>query len=216
MQIFCDESGGKNDPSGIFLIASVNSDSIYARRVIKTFRKAIKAKDSEIKGSELTIEQRIKFFDILYENQDIKSSVIICDKTKKMGGWTFSEIPEHRIWSILISESIETLSTNSIKSTTVIPDGGRYKKEILRSEEKWIEDRVFEKIDTQYISVKCGDSQNIFGIQVADIISNTAFRSKNIDSKDQEECKNILIPLIASDKIFVSDITLEGIKPSWL
>ena len=86
MQIFCDESGGIDPTTDLFLAAAVAIPPNGATRLLKSFSKATGRKGREVKGHRLTLEQGRVFFDLLCREDDLGSTVVSCSRRTLVGG----------------------------------------------------------------------------------------------------------------------------------
>ena len=141
MRIFCDESGGASE--GLFIVASIATELITARRLIKDFRKLTKITANEVKGASLTFDQRALFITMMIA-RDIRASVVVCTNRTQLGGWAFKNLRENEIWNELIVESSLLLAENQFLDLRIFPDGGRYPGATMKKNMQYIEDKILK------------------------------------------------------------------------
>lgn len=211
MQIFCDESGGIDQ--GHFLVAAVRIDGGEANRMIKKIRKLTGFQGPELKGNALNVDQIRTVFSVIARHPETVAVSVICRREDPVGGWAAGTLEEHQIWGELIVESCLPLHQNGVMG--IVPDGGRYKKAILRATETEIADAVARRAAQQRVPVGCANSTSTPGIQIADVISNTVHRSIS-GYADADECRRILAEAEAAEQISITMLAMAERRPAWL
>lgn len=211
MQIFCDESGGIDQ--GRFLVAAIRIDGAEAIRMVKTIRKLLRTDGSELKGNDLGIAQIETVFSVLARHPAAVAMSVICHREDPVGGWAAGALPEHRIWRELIVESCLPLHHRSVRG--IVPDGGRYKKAVLRATEAEIAEAVARRGSLPRIPVGCASSVGTPGIQIADVVSNTVYRATG-GYPDAEACRRILAVAAAHGQLRVAKLEMAEGRPAWL
>jgi hypothetical protein len=213
VQIFCDESGGTDAANELFLVAALAIVPGEAVRLIKSFRKATKLK-AEIKGHELTYPHRRIFFELITSTGAFDSVVVSSSRHHQVGGWAMGSMAEAQLYSHLLLEScLGVLKTDS-PHLTITPDGGRYKKAQCHSIAAQITQALMpERVGR--VSVKFQNSAEFSGLQVVDVIANTAFQALG-NSSSAEAARELLDPLLANGRIVLRHVELERARPDWL
>jgi hypothetical protein len=209
-QIFCDESGGADQKH--FLVTAVQIDGEAATRMVKTIRKALRI-NGELKGNHLTIDQIQKVFSILENNSSVLAVSVICAREDVLGGWAFGEHKEHIIWGELIIESCVPLHRAGVRG--VVPDAGRYKRTVIRSVEADVTQVLADRTGLPLIPVHCAESASTPGIQIADIIGNTVYRSLGTFT-DALECRKLLADAQDAGRLQIRMLEMKERRPSWM
>jgi hypothetical protein len=209
-QIFCDESGGADQKH--FLVTAVRMDGEAATRMVKTVRKALRI-NGELKGNHLTIDQIQKVFSILENNSSILAVSVICAREDALGGWALGEHKEHIIWGELIAESCVPLHRTGVRG--VVPDGGRYKRTVIRAVEADITQVLADRTGLPLIPVHCAESAGTPGIQIADIIGNTVYRSLGTFT-DASECRKLLADAQDAGRLQIRMLEMMERRPNWM
>lgn len=84
-QVFCDESGGCDAASAVFLAVAVAISTADAARLLKSFRKATEV-EGEVKGHRLDLKRRAVFLDLLAEEPGVVSAAVACSRLDAVGG----------------------------------------------------------------------------------------------------------------------------------
>ena len=180
MQIFCDESGGADPANDLFLAAAVAILPFGATRLLKSFRKATAWKGSEVKGHRLSPEQRRVFFDLLVRQEDLGSVVVSGSRRTPVGGWAMGALSEPEPYVHLLREECVALVPAISRHVTITPDGGRYKRSELRRIARHLATEVRHRLPTSPVTVSLADSASTAGLQVADVVANTAFQAQTV------------------------------------
>lgn len=216
MQIFCDESGGADPANEIFLVAAVMLSATGATRSLKSFRKAVNWKGSEIKGHSLTLEQRRVFFDLLNREADLDSVVVSCGRRNPLGGWAMGTLPESQLYSHLLREACLGLIRPGFVPRTITPDGGRYKRAELNTIKADLAGAVQVNVASPHeVRVSFEDSASFPGLQIADVIANTVFQALG-NTAASEFANELLGPLRSSRRLTLRPVELVGCRPAWL
>jgi hypothetical protein len=211
MQIFCDESGGIDQ--GHFLVAAVRIDGGEATRMLKTIRRLTGFNGPELKGNDLNVGQIKTVFSVISRHPDAVAVSVICRRDDPLGGWAAGNFQEHQIWRELVVESCLPLHQKGVQG--IVPDGGRYKKAILRATEAEIAEAVARRAAQQRVPVSCANSTSTPGIQIADVISNAVHRSIS-GYADAEECRQILAEAEVVGQIRIAMLEMAERRPIWL
>lgn len=211
MQIFCDESGGIEQ--GHFLVSAVRIDGGQALRMLKTIRKLTGISGSELKGNALDIRQIETVFSVIQRHPEAVAVSVVCRRDDPVGGWAAGTLEEHQIWRELIVECCLPLHRQGVQG--IVPDGGRYKKAILRAIEAEIAASVSRRASLPRVPVGCANSVATPGIQIADVISNTVHRAIS-DYPDAEACRRLLAAAEAAGQFKISMVDMAECRPAWL
>ena len=65
------------------------------------------------------------------------------------------------------------------------------------------------------VAVAFGDSAELAGLQVADVVVNAAFQLVT-DAPAGQASGQLLAPLIATGALMITDMQLDGRRPAWL
>ena len=215
MHVFCDESGGTDLSNEVFLVAAVAVSGAHATRLVKSFRKATDWTDTEIKGHALGPDQRQVFFDLLAREVDVRSIVVSCQRRQALGGWAMSNLSELNLYQRLLCEACEEVPRFSIEPLTITADGGRYKRADLRK----VEDRVRHVAERWSASprrtmMSFRDSASWPGLQIADVVANTAFRGLG-GTPAAIHADELLSPLRRSGRLILRSVALADCRPEW-
>jgi hypothetical protein len=145
------------------------------------FRKRERIRD-EIKGHELFPAQREAFFSLMAEYAPEASAVVICDRHHHLGGI---------MMGTMSAEACLALQPNG-PTLTVTPDGGRFTRQQLGPLEKQIRQRLMAATGISKIHVGCEASEAVAGIQVADIIANSATHARHMAGASAEVAAQLL------------------------
>lgn len=211
-QIFCDESEATPDGHRRhLLVAAVAIDPKLAKGLMTRFRKKARIKD-EIKGHELLIEQRQAFFAMMAEYAPEAAAIVICDREHRIGGAMMSILPGHDLWAELVAEACLQLKPPG-PALTVTPDGGRYTQRQIEILERRIGERLAVATGIQRVRVRCEPSEAVPGLQVADIIANSATHARHVAGKSAE----VAAQLLDARGVSIRDAEFPFIdKPGWL
>jgi hypothetical protein len=210
MQIFCDESGGADQEH--FLVTAVRTDGETAFRLVKKIKKILNIRN-ELKGNQLNIDQIRTVLSIMEKSPDTMAVSVICGRSEPVGGWALGAHAEYVIWGELIVESCLPLHEKGIRG--VVPDGGRYKRTLIRSIESDTADALAHRTGLPLVPVSCADSAGTPGIQIADIISNAVYRSLG-SFADAMECKQLIDQLQKAGQIQIRMLEMKDRQPEWL
>ena len=209
LHVFLDESGGTSPADDIFLVAAVAIAPGDAVRLVKSFRKATRAV-GELHGHQLDTRQRAIFLGLLA--RETASVVVACRRRDPLGGWAMSALPEADLYGHLLAEACAGLpGYGGTDQLAVTPDGGRYPRARL--------DRVRAALAVSLAAHHAGpvdvdfrDSAAIAGLQVADILANSAFQMIGRAGAAGE----LLAPLIDAGRLRIQPLRLAGVRPDWI
>ena len=128
VHVFCDESGGIAPSESYFALGAVALESTAANRAIKTFLKAAKIKHAEIKGSNLTADQRKLFVEVLIKEGGGRGAVVVCARGDQIADWAIGvwKGKERILYRHMLAEVLGLLHVGTdVHGITV--DNGRYK-----------------------------------------------------------------------------------------
>lgn len=206
-QIFCDES---EIARRHLLVAAVAIEPKLAKRLMGRFRKQEKLKD-EIKGHELTIAQRQAFFAMMAEYAPEATAVVICEREHPLGGHMMGTLAPSDLWAELVVESCLVLQPRG-PTLAVTPDGGRYSRKVLDPLERQISNKLIKATGIERVRVRCEPSESLAGLQVADIIANSATHARHAG-----ESADLAAQLLAGSGVSVRTAEFPLIdKPEWL
>ncbi len=183
--IYIDESGDlgtKQGSSNYFIMAAIKvKDSKKLDKTIKKSRREFKKKmlsSAEIKGGNLPYELKIKILKKL-KNLDYESFIIVFDKSNryKIG----YEYDNKEVYDILASKLAELINID--KPTFIFIDKSKNKqKEIDNFNELFL--NSLNNIQKQPITIEHADSMHYKGLQMADLVSWSAFQ--NFENENHE------------------------------
>jgi len=183
--IYIDESGDlgtKQSSSKHFIMAAIKvEDSKKLDKTIKKSRRESKKKmlsSAEIKGGNLPYELKIKILKKL-KNLDYEAFIIVFDKSNryKIG----YEYDNKETYDILASKLAELINID--KPTFIFIDKSKNKqKEIDNFNELFL--NSLNNIQKQPIVIEHADSMHYKGLQMADLISWSAFQ--NFENENHE------------------------------
>ncbi len=211
MQIYCDESGGFDGDKHSFVVSAVRISGHDASRLMKKFRKASRLA-GEIKGSTLSEAHRTMFFDMLAEMDHI-GAVVGCHRTSLIGSVVQRHHPERDIYQCMLVEACAPLFDVHAAKVNVMADGGRYSKPVYAEMGANLEATL--AADAISASFEFVRSDNNPGVQVADIVSNTVYRSTAealYDLSDHAICGT----LFRAGRLVVAPAKLGTLKPLWM
>lgn len=215
-QVFCDESGGSDAANAVFLTAAVAISTADATRLLKSFRKA-SGVTGEVKGHRLAFEERAVFVDLLAKQSGTVSAIVTCcSRLDAVGGWAMGALPEVVLYRHLLAEACLALpNLDAVGHLTVTPDRPRYKKAQAEPVRADLTRTVAARHPTAKVAVGFGDSAELPGLQVADVVANSVFQSL-VPSAATEAVAQLLAPLIARGILNVQKVQLDGVCPEWL
>ena len=212
MHIYCDESGGFDGDKHSLIIGAVQIGAADAGRLIKQFRKATGLRN-EIKGGLLSASQRETFFSMLGGAEGV-STAISCRRASPLGGWASRSLSEHEVYSHMLIEACEMIVGNeALPFINIVADGGRYSKVKLEAVRETVVTALGKS--GSKVSLEFASSVATQGVQVADIVSNTVYQATSA-SDALGAHSDILLPLIACNRLRISRATLSTVKPTWL
>jgi hypothetical protein len=217
MHVYCDESGGIAPANPYFTMAAVVLDADYAVRALKAFRKAARLpKSVEVKGSSLkSPADRSLFFEILAKEGGVRGGAVVCARGRTIANWAIGAFQgrEEILFRHMLFEAFEVLPlTSDARGITV--DKGRYKQSILDS----IKDKLVEDVmglTGRRIPFGYGDSAAIAGLQIVDVLANTAGRISVADRHSTAD-SDALIPLQAQGCLQLCEARLPRLMPEWV
>lgn len=207
MHVFCDESGGTGRDDSLFLVAAVALTADEATRIMKKFRKATGLR-GEVKGSRLSDKQRRIFFDIVDRSPLPQASVVFCRGLDPIGSWALSALNDHELWAELIIESTLWLGE---RPNIAISADRRYNGARQHGAHDSIVAGISGRTRANRVTVQFVDSQASDGVQIADIIANTAYRDiPTLWSGEKSERS------VTTEKVAMRPIELKAKRPRWL
>ncbi len=215
VQVFCDESGGTDPANATFLVAAVAISAADATRLVKSFRKAT-GFTGEIKGHKFGFAQRATFLDLLAKQRDAVSVVVACWRCTAVGGWAMGTLPEAELYGLLLAEACLTLpGLDQARHIAVTPDRSRYKRAQAEPAREGLVQAIAARHHAAKVAVAFGDSAELAGLQVADVVVNAAFQFVT-DAPAGQASGQLLAPLIASGALTIRDVRVDDRRPAWL
>ena len=213
--MFCDESGGSDPANTAFLVAAVAISTADATRLVKSFRKAT-GFTGEIKGHKFGFAQRATFLDLLAKQRDAVSVVVACQRRSVVGGWAMGALSEAELYGLLLAEACLTLpGLDQARHIAVTPDQSRYKRAQAEPARESVVQAIAARHHAAKVAVAFGDSAELAGLQVADVVVNAAFQFVT-GAPAGLASGQLLAPLIASRTLTIRDVRLDGRRPAWL
>ena len=213
LHIFCDESGGMEADKHSFIVTAVSIAPHDATRLMKTFKKAIKAKD-EPKGSLLSIPQRTIMFDLLAKEAEHSAVAVTCSKHTPFGKWVGGTFCERDVYAAMLAETCLKMPHDNPKIVNVVADSGRYSGKITPEVKEAVTSALAPHRAWQ-MNIAFADSRQHPGIQIADIVGNTIYQLLQ-DGHNAILSSDLLHPLLNKGKLLVEETTINGKKPEWL
>lgn len=177
MHIYSDESGGTDAACAEFLVSAVHMAPGIAAKLMRQFRKKARPRVSdEIKGHQLTPEQRSLFFRLLSE-QVSSVTVVVAGRSQPIGGWAMRNLTEADLWIEMLIEAARTFASIGAEGMTV--DRGRHNREQLRRVLDLAEQRLRPEFGAHF-RIHAAGSESAAGLQVADIVANTAYHRNSV------------------------------------
>jgi hypothetical protein len=215
VHLFCDESGGIAASNTHFTLAVVALDQDSAARILKTFRKAAKLKSAEIKGSSLSARHRRLFFEILAKERGGPGAAVVCARGDQIADWAIGawQHQERTLYRHMLAEALGLIGLGpAVQGITA--DGGRYKHtELDRVAAELAND--IERLAGRRVPFGYGDSSRLPGLQIADVLCNTAGKLL-AQGTQQKEAARALAPLMEREILNVRAARLPGLSPGWL
>lgn len=208
MKIFCDESGGFDGDKHSLVLSAVRISEHDATRLMKQFRKAIRA-TNEVKGGLLTDPDRALFFDMLSKEEHFAAAVT-CHRKSQLGATVAALQREHEVFEDMLFEACNPL-TNVGNSIRVSADGGRYSRPILSRLSARIGARLSRDDFATVVDFVRSDLTP--GVQIADIIANTVYKATCSGSFDSTAACGILVE---QKRLLVTTAELPTVKPGWM
>lgn len=216
MHVFCHESGGADPANDVFLVAAVIISGANATRMLKSFCKAVSWTEVEVKGHALRPEPRRIFFDLVAREADVRAVVVHCQRREVLGGWAMNAMPEIALYRCLLCEACEKTAGSGSGSLTITVDGGRYKRAELRDIEVDLTRLAGTWTMGQHrATVNFRDSASIPGLQIADVIVNTAFQCLG-HTPTATYAETLLSPLRHLGCLTLCPVELEDCRPAWV
>jgi hypothetical protein len=215
VHVFCDESGGTAPRDSYFALGAVALEPRTASRAIKTFRKVAKITTSEIKGSNLTTDQRRLFVEVLVKEGGGRGAAVVCARGDQIADWAIGELKgkERILYRHMLAEVLELLRVDEgVHGITA--DKGRYKHTYL---DQVAEDLSIdlERIAGRQVPFSYADSTAVPGLQIADVLCNIAGKLLS-HGPHEVEAERALSPMIEQNLLVVRPLQLPRLLPEWL
>lgn len=210
MQIFCDESGGKEKNS--FIVSAVRGDGGEIARAVKKMKRAARI-NGEMHGWELEMWQIERIFGVLSHHPDTIAVSVACGRDHLVGGFAMGELDEPDLWGEMVTESCLPLYDARVRG--IVPDRPRYKANVCDVIQGRIAADVARRTGLPAVPVSWADSQRSPGIQIADIISNTVWRSRQ-NVPEAARCRELLAEAQARGQVVVQLLELAERRPEWV
>lgn len=116
----------------------------------------------------------------------------------------------------LLAEACFALpSLDAAGHLTVTPDRPRYERAQAEGVRTVLAETVAVRYPAAKVAVGFGDSAELPGLQVADVVANSVFRSF-VQSAATKAVARLLAPLAVGGVLRVRKVRLKGICPEWL
>jgi hypothetical protein len=217
MHIYCDESGGLDPASPRFLTTVVAIEPREAGHLINRLRKRT-GLIGEAHGWALDTRQRELFLRFLHDRDGVAAVTVVLQPGSLLQGATSGPAREAVVRTHMIAEGIISVCTAARlpRSSTVgiTIDGGRYKRAELERERGKLVELLAEAEPSLRFSAQYDDSQKLHGLQVADIIGNTVYRSLKGTTATEEE--SWLSALAQRGLLRTCEAVLPALRPRWV
>ena len=217
MHVFCDESGGLAPAEHQFSVAAVAVEPRAAEHAIKRFRRAA-GWAGEVKGTRMKPDQRVLFFSIAAEAEALRGVAVTCARAQgPVARWVFRELRsrEHVLYGRMLAEAFDALGTPSLEVLGVTADQKRYRREQEDAVAREL-DPVIARLAGRPVPFAYGDSASTAGLQVADVICNTAGQFAAGEGQLLETAAKAVEPLLAAGRLVLTPARLDGLAPDWL
>ena len=176
---------------------------------MRSYHKATRT-SGEVHGHRLDRRQRAVFLGLVA--REAASVVVACRRAEPLGGWAMSALPEPDLYGHLLAEACAGLpGYGGAGQLVVTPDGGRYPRARL--------DRVRAGLAAALAARHAGavdvafrDSAVTAGLQVADVVANSAFQMLAGTGSTGE----LLTPLVEAGRLKVMPLRLGDTRPAWV
>lgn len=207
--IFTDESGGRD--RDLFLVSAVRVEGMVAKRLMRKFRKKYRFQ------SEIKDDQRTFVFEELEKarKKGLHAVVCHCRKWEMPGSFLFKTNDDAIVWAHLTAEACQPLmGQDDLSGVTV--DGGRYTREKTAKELLPLIRRLLPQAANPVYDLQEVDSQNSEGVQLADIIANTVYRTL-MDQRDDHDtvCAKLTNQAVTSGFLTVKEGGFADLLPDW-
>ncbi len=210
MQICCDESGGKEKNS--FIVSAVRGDAGEIVRAVKKMKRAARI-NGEMHGFQLEMWQIERIFGVLGNHPEALAVSVACGREDLVGGFAMGALEEPDLWGEMVTESCLPLYDARVR--IIVPDRPRYKASVCEVIQARIAVDIARRTGLPPVPVSWADSQRSPGVQIADVISNTVWRSRQ-NVPEAPRCRQLLEEAQARGQVTVRLLELVERRPEWI
>lgn len=215
MQIYSDESGGIDGDH--FVVAALLCAPADAKDALKTVRKITRPADGEVKGTGLSPDHRERCLDVIFARRTT-AVVVVWNRVLPIGGWSRQNLSELEIRTAMQVEACQTLlrSGSLVGSPTITIDSGRYVARHLNASLEEVRRKLVALCPaSSKIQVEKRLSHDVHGLQLADVIANTVWRS--LQPGESFSRDRLLVQEVAKQgQLLIQDLRLANKAPQWL
>lgn len=198
MPIYCDESGGIG--TGAMTFAAVHMDAGDADALLHRFRQ-ITGLRGELKGSRIDLTERGLIAELFEKHHGFAHIAVI--QRANIGPQTQqSRSLDLDVYAHLLDSAIDEVLPRTGGCADVVIDDGRYDPVILSRVRRSVADNL-----GQWGTARLSDSHLSAGVQIADVIANSAFNIA-IDSDRAERIRRIWQPMVDADRLVMRAVTM--------
>ena len=203
MPLYCDESGGIG--TGAMTFAVVHMDAEDADGLLHRFR-AITGLRGELKGSRIDLAERGLIAE-LFEKYGGFAHVAVMRRSGVSEAAAQSRSLDLDVYAHLLDSAIDAVLPRTGGCAEVVIDDGRYDPVILGR----VRRAVAESLG-QWGSARLSESHLSAGVQIADVIANSAFNivlgSANFHEGRAERIRRIWQPLFDAGRVVMDEVTM--------
>jgi hypothetical protein len=212
--VYCDESGGTDPASPCFLVTAVATDPRKAGHLIGRLRKRTGLK-GEAHGHALDARRRDLFLRYFGDMEDTAAIVVVLKRGAGLAGTLAEAGREAVLRTHMMAEAIALVldtgkSSRGPATVGITIDGGRYKRSVLERERSRLVELLAVAEPPAKVEAQYDNSERTAGLQVADIIGNTALRSLGGYASADEQGR--LIALEREGLLQVRDAVLPALR----
>jgi len=174
-------------------------------------------KVAKVKGEfhAMNLETRLllKALDVLAENADAVAVAVVCGRTEPVERWGRATFEEYDLWRELLIEASLPLVSNEVSH--IFPDRPKYKTSLQRIISSQITESLARRCSVGSIPVTFRNSHELPGIQIADAVSHSVYRSL-MPQDDAPLIRETLDRLKSSGQLLIRPIELVETRPDYL
>jgi Protein of unknown function (DUF3800) len=198
MPIYCDESGGIG--TGVMTFAAVHMDEGDAHALLHRFRQ-ITGLRGELKGSRIDLVERGLMAELFEKYHGFAHVAVI--RRAGIGLLTAqSRSLDLDVYAHLLDAAIDAVLPRTGGCAEVVIDDGRYDPNILGR----VRRSVAESLG-QWGSARLSESHMSAGVQIADVIANSAFNIA-IESERADRIRRIWQPMFDAGRVVMDEVTM--------